>query len=115
MEPSSCLGEYSWLHPATRIIGFRRFCCRLTSLLDCVSPPEESRAVILGGIELEHLESRSFDKEHHLEFQGSVQDLPREAGLIPGSSCGLYKPEFLDRINLLYELVEDEPRRSLGQ
>jgi len=77
--------------------------------LDRVSPPEERRAVILGGIEPEHLESRSFDEMRQQEFQRSVQDLAGRGGLILGSSCGLYKPEFLDRIKMLYQLAEDEP------
>jgi len=69
--------------------------------------------VIFGGIEPEHLESRSFDETRQQGFQRSVQDLARRGGLILGSSCGLYNPEFLDRIKLLYELVEVGPRRML--
>lgn len=110
----SC-GNIRGFIPQLRSSGFDGFAACQTRLLDHVSLPEDRRTLILGGIEPEHLELRTFDKEHQQEFQRSVQDLARGGGLILGSSCGLYRPEFLDRINLLYQLVEDGPRRSLGQ
>jgi uroporphyrinogen-III decarboxylase len=101
----SC-GNIRGLIPHLRSSGFDGLAACQTRLLDRVSVPEGRRTVILGGIEPEHLESRIFDKRHQQEFQRSVQDLAKGGGLILGSSCGLYKPEFLDRIELLYQLVE---------
>ena len=101
----SC-GNIRGFIPQLRSSGFDGFAACQTRLLDRVSIQEERRTVILGGIEPEHLESRSFDEMHQKEFQRSVQDLARGGGLILGSSCGLYRPEFLDRIKLLYQLAE---------
>ena len=101
----SC-GNIRGFIPQLRSSGFDGFAACQTRLLDRVSIQEERRTVILGGIEPEHLESRSFDEMHQQEFQRSVQDLAGRGGLILGSSCGLYKPEFLDRIKLLYQLAE---------
>jgi uroporphyrinogen-III decarboxylase len=102
----SC-GNIRGFIPQLRSSGFDGFAACQTRLLDHVSLPEDRRTVILGGIEPEHLESRTFDEGHQQEFQRSVQDLARGGGgLILGSSCGLYRPEFLDRIKLLYQLVE---------
>jgi uroporphyrinogen decarboxylase len=95
--------------PRLRSSGFDGFAACQVRHLGRVPFPEEHPSVILGGIEAEHLESRTFDKEHQQQFQSSVQDLATGGGLILGSSCGLYKPEFLDRIKLLYELAEDRP------
>ena len=101
----SC-GNIRGFIPQLRSSGFDGFAACQTRLLDRVSIQEERRTVILGGIEPEHLESRSFDEMHQKEFQRSVQDLARGGGLILGSSCGLYRPEFLDRIKLLYQFAE---------
>jgi len=101
----SC-GNIRGFIPQLRSSGFDGFAACQTRLLDRVSIQEERRTVILGGIEPEHLESRSFGEMHQKEFQRSVQDLARGGGLILGSSCGLYRPEFLDRIKLLYQLAE---------
>jgi uroporphyrinogen decarboxylase len=110
----SC-GNIRGFIPQLRSSGFDGFAACQTRHLDRVSFPEEHRTVILGGIEPEHLESKTFDEMYQREFQRSVQDLARGGGLILGSSCGLYKPEFLDRIKLLYQLVEDGPYTSFGQ
>jgi uroporphyrinogen decarboxylase len=101
----SC-GNIRGFIPQLRSSGFDGFAACQTRLLDHVSLPEDRRTVILGGIEPGHLESRSFDETHQQEFQRSVQELAGRGGLILGSSCGLYKPEFLDRIKLLYQLAE---------
>jgi hypothetical protein len=110
----SC-GNIRGFMPQLRSSGFDGFAACQTRLLDRASPPEERPIVTLGGIEPEHLEPRTLDERHQQAFQRSVQDLAAGGGLILGSSCGLYKPEFLDRIKLLYELADDGPPRSFGQ
>jgi uroporphyrinogen-III decarboxylase len=105
----SC-GNIHGFIPQLRSSGFDGFAACQTRLWDHASLPEDRRTVVLGGIEPGHLESRGFDETLQKGFQRSVQDLARRGGLILGSSCGLYKPEFLDRIKLLYQLAEDEPR-----
>jgi uroporphyrinogen decarboxylase len=110
----SC-GNIRGFIPQLRSSGFDGFAACQIRHLARVSFPEEHRSFILGGIEPEHLESRTFDKGHQQVFQRSMQDLARGGGLILGSSCGLYRHEFLDRIKLLYQLVEYGPRRSSGQ
>jgi hypothetical protein len=100
----SC-GNIRGFTPLLLSSGFDGFAACQTRLLDRVSLTEQRRAVILGGIEPEHLEAGDFDKRREQEFQRSVQDLAAGGGLILGSSCGLYKPEFLDRIKWLYQLA----------
>jgi len=66
-----------------------------------------SGLILLGGIEPKYLDSETLSEEQQREFHWFVREISAGGGFVLGSSSGLYKPELVERIRLLYRLTED--------
>jgi hypothetical protein len=76
-----------------------------------------SGLILLGGIEPQYLDSEILSEEQQREFHLFVREISKGGGFMLCSSSGLYKPELVDRIHLLYRLTEDRPeeREHMGE
>jgi hypothetical protein len=65
-----------------------------------------SHLLIMAGIDAELLETDPPMASAMTSFERLVRDLAPQGGLIIGSSCGLYRGEFLSRIKALYDHMD---------
>jgi len=112
----SC-GNIKALIPQLISCGIDGFAACQSGSLDFISLKKtlQSNKVFLTGIEPYHLESQTLSEEHQRQFCNFVQEMAKGGGFILCSSCGLYKLEFIDRIQVLYDLVEkkvEEPGQA---
>ncbi len=66
-----------------------------------------SRLTLMAGIDAELLQAPFLDASRKDVFSNSVGPLSRKGGFILSSSCGLYSPDFLERLRALYALADD--------
>jgi hypothetical protein len=88
----------SW-HPD----GFAAIQSRINAF-DTLFNDFDSRIVILGGIEADHLGSTGMPSET-VSFLQKILLSPDKTPLVLGTSCGLFQADFLDKIKAIYQRV----------
>jgi uroporphyrinogen decarboxylase len=103
----SC-GNIRGLLPQIASSGINGLAACQIRFMDLLALKKEYRSsmVVFAGIEPDHLSPGTLTETLQRDFQNSVWELANGGGFFLCSSSGIYKPEFIDRIISLYELVE---------
>lgn len=103
----SC-GNIGALIPDLRECGFDGLAACQDSALDlaALKQREGSRLTVMAGIDAEFLQSPLLDASRKNAFSKLVGTLSRKGGFILSSSCGLYSPDFVERLRELHILAD---------
>lgn len=109
----SC-GNFGALIPDLLDCGFDGLAACQDSALDLVSlkQREGSRLTLMAGIDAELLQATFLDASLKDAFSNQIKRLSHNGGFILSSSCGLYSPDFLERLRELYALADDRISES---
>jgi len=109
----SC-GNFGALIPDLLDCGFDGLAACQDSALDLASlkQREGPRLTLIAGIDAELLQAPLLDASRKDAFSKLVGTISRKGGFILSSSCGLYSPDFLERLRELYILADAQLSES---
>lgn len=104
----SC-GNISRLLSRLLALGFEGLAACQTSFLDpeSLSFQNQKRPILVTGLDAELFQADPRDAIERERLLPRLAGLARAGRLVLASSCGLYHPDFVDRLRALYRLVDE--------